>query len=297
MRKESDTKDYFWQAQGLTSFCKAKSDWMQYDKVHLSFVKHSGRQYGCKQVLAIEGALKIHGADGALYLAELVLRGAAKKLADKSRTNPGQNGYLRPIFTSMGGTVASRSADGKCVFRQVSLAPGSKSDYVLSMMTCDGEETGTGGIQPVKGAKRETIFVALSAADLVDFARSVQTEYTAYRTSVLLHNSPAAPAPSAAEPQAVAPQVPTMLVLMYESSGMYNKGLPFATTLGEAPTLLDKLVRATLKAPQAYRLKDASAVTKAKQLFGKGDKASTIINFVGANGATTALVVVVDSVK
>lgn len=53
-------KDYFWQMQGLTSFCKAKNDWLPFDRVHMSFVKHDGKANGCKQVLAIEGGVKLH---------------------------------------------------------------------------------------------------------------------------------------------------------------------------------------------------------------------------------------------
>lgn len=314
MRKE-EAKEYFWQMQGLTSFCKAKGNWLPYDKIHLSFVKHEGRDKGCKQVLAIEGALKVHGSDGALYLSELVLSGAAKKLAEKSRANPGNNGYLSPIFTSMGGTVASRSQDGKCVFRQFSVAPGMKSDFVFSMMTCDGEETKTGGIQPVKGAKRESINVSLSSADLVDFAASVKAEYAAYRTSMMLqpqeqpsqaspaaHPSQAAPAPQSA-PQPSAPEpagqkiegVP--LVIMYEHSGMLNSGLPFATTIAGAPALLGKLVRAVQKAPQSYALDNEKTVEQAKALIAKAEKGNCMIAFTGKGGERTALVIVVDTVK
>lgn len=174
----------FWQAQGIKSFCKAKGDWLKFDRVHLSFVSHAGKP-SCKQIVAIEGALKIHGKDGALFLSDMVLSGAAKKLADNSRAQVEQGEYAKAIFESMGGTSAARSKEGKCMFRSFSLVPGMKSDYVIQMTTCDGVENATGGIQAISGAKRDTIRVALSAGELFDFARSVQIEYTAFRTSLM----------------------------------------------------------------------------------------------------------------
>ena len=291
-------KDYFWQIQGQASFCKAKSDWMQHERIHLSFVKHSGRNNGCKQLQAIEGALKLHGADGAIFLSELVLSGAAKKRAEKSRQNPGQNGFLQPIFTSIGGTTTSRAGDGKCIFRQFSLLPGQKSDYAMQMMTCEGEETGTGGIQPVKNAKRESIFVSLSSADLVDFAVAIRCEYQAWRAAQLI-SAPQVSSPSKeAAPTTEPPEnVPSMLVIMYEHSGILNNGMPFATTLEAAPKLLGKLIRAVQKAPQGYKLDDGDSVNKAEQAIKTSTKGSIIIGFTGAKGAKTALVVMVDTIK
>lgn len=300
----NEVKEYFWQMQGLTSFCKAKGDWLPYERIHLSFVKHEGKDKGCKQVLAIEGALKVHGADGALYLSELILSGGVKKLAERSRANPNENGYLTPIFQSMGGTVTSRAQDGKCIFRQFSLAPGKKSDYVFSMMMCDGEETKTGGIQPIKNAKRETIYVSLNTADLVDFAASFKAEYAAYRMNMMMQSQEAQPAAGDKNPNAAGGNHNTPattksqnLAIMYEQSGMINNGLPFVTELSGATALMEKVVRAIAKAPQGYSPDNPQFVAKAKQLIAKGAKGNTVIPFTGTDGEKTALVLVVDNAK
>lgn len=302
-------KDYFWQIQELTSFCKARADWLEYDRIHLSFVKHEGKNNNCKQILAIEGAVKIHGSDGVLYLSELILSGAAKKLAEKAKAAAG-NSYVRPIFTSIGGTVSARSNNGQCMFRQFSVAPGTKSEYVLQMMTCPGEENATGGIQPVKEAKRESIYVPLTSGDLVSFAKAVQIEVTAFRTARMLNErtknseesrtQPAPPEQNVAQPAAqstVQAEKPT-LAIIYETTGIVNKGLPFAMLADNGVSMLKGVVQALLGAPERY-ICIPEQYNKAVGLIEGKQKGSAIVNLAGKQDASkkASIVVVIDTLK
>lgn len=296
-------KDYFWQIQGLTSFCKARADWLEYDRIHLSFVKHEGKNNNCKQTLAIEGAVKLHGSDGVLYLSELILSGAAKKLAEKAKAAAG-NGYVQPIFTSMGGTVSARSNNGQCMFRQFSVAPGTKSEYVLQMMTCPGEENATGGIQPVKGAKRESIYVPLSSGDLVSFAKAVQIEVTAFRTAKMLSESnkgnaqPETPAQPAPNTQPVAQSEKPTLAIIYETTGIVNRGLPFAMLATDGVSVLKGVIQALLGAPERY-ICIPEQYNNAVKLIESKQKGSAIVNLAGKqdNSKKASIVVVIDNLK
>lgn len=305
-------KDFFWQIQGLTSFCKARADWLEYDRIHLSFVKHEGKNNNCKQTLAIEGAVKLHGSDGVLYLSELILSGAAKKLAEKAKAAAG-NGYVQPIFTSMGGTVSARSNNGQCMFRQFSVVPGTKSEYVLQMTTCPGEENATGGIQPVKGAKRESIYVPLTSGDLVSFAKAVQIEVTAFRTVKMLSDvsknseenhtqpapseQPAEQKPAAQTTQTVPAEKPT-LAIIYETTGIVNRGLPFAMLAENGVNVLKGVIQALLGAPERYVCIPEQYNNAVKLIEGK-QKGSAIVNLAGKQDASkkASIVVVIDTLK
>ena len=149
----ANERDFIWQQQGASSFVKIKMDWARFGKIHFSFVQHSGKP-ACKQVASIEAALKVDGGDGALYLAEAVKNNTMERRRAKALEDQKASGakYPAPMFTSMGGTTAQRSKTGQCVFRQVSLVPGMKTDYALQVVEADGEPTATGGISMKKGA-------------------------------------------------------------------------------------------------------------------------------------------------
>lgn len=236
-------KEHLWEVQAAKSFCKMKKDWLSHERIHLSFVKHSGKPE-CKQELAIEGAIKLTGTDGAVNLSYLILSGRLRKMAEmkKKEAAEKQQKFVEPLFTSMGGTVASRSADGaSCTFREFAVLCGTASEYVLRMLTCAGEQTSTGGIQPVSGAKRESIFVPISAGDLVCFAKAIEFAYQEYMTMVCSapgytgenKDAPQDPAP-ANEPQAPAntqthapAEHPRMSCIVWETGGITD-GLPQA---------------------------------------------------------------------
>lgn len=275
-------------------------------------MKHEGKNNNCKQTLAIEGAVKLHGSDGVLYLSELILSGAAKKLAEKAKAAAG-NGYVQPIFTSMGGTVSARSNNGQCMFRQFSVVPGTKSEYVLQMTTCPGEENATGGIQPVKGAKRESIYVPLTSGDLVSFAKAVQIEVTAFRTVKMLSDGsknseenhtqpapseqPAEQKPAAQTTQTVPAEKPT-LAIIYETTGIVNRGLPFAMLAENGVNVLKGVIQALLGAPERYVCIPEQYNNAVKLIEGK-QKGSAIVNLAGKQDASkkASIVVVIDTLK
>lgn len=236
-------KENIWEVQAAKSFCKMKKDWLEFERIHLSFVRHSGKPE-CKQELAIEGAIKLLGVDGAVNLSYLIQTGRLKKMAEIKKKDAAekQQKYVDPLFTSMGGTVTSRSADGaSCTFREFAVLSGTASEYVLRMLTCAGEQTMTGGIQPVSGAKRESIFVPISAGDLVCFAKAIDFAYQKYMTMVCeapgyngeKNDTDGEPVP-ATEPQApsnaqptVATEYPRISCILWETGGITD-GLPQA---------------------------------------------------------------------
>lgn len=262
--------DYFWQIQSATSFCKAKGDWLAFGRIHLSFVQHEGKPH-CKQTAAIEGAIKLHGADGALYLSDMILSGTVKKKAEKSRAEA-NGGFAAPIFTSMGGTAASRSKDGTATFRQFSLAPGSRSDYVFSMMTCAGEMNTIGGIQPLKGAQRTTIYVPLSSGDLVDFARSVQTEYGAYRTHCLTKGEKPAIVKEGGEEKPSDENAGTkaspdeIFCIAYDSDCLINGGFPLIAPVSRGAEMIREMVRILMKERLRFKADTEAARAVIKSL-------------------------------
>lgn len=290
----SERKDCFWEAQGLKSFVKLKGDWFDYNRVHLSFVQHEGKENNCKQILAIEAGLNIHG-NGALYLAENILNGGFEKLAENSRRIAKENGakYAAAIFSSMGGTKASRSKDGKCTFRQFSIMPGSKADYVMRIFESEGEETSTGGIQKKKDSSVTSISVPVNKSDLIDFARSIQIEWTAYRTRCNLQDATVLPQPQVGtkplettKNQNTAARITpnalkgAVVVSIYDNLGLVNEGQPHICRLESAEEFIQQLTLKCLRTPaqliaipQTY--KDAITLIKEKKLGVK------VIEYVG----------------
>lgn len=202
-------------------------DWAQYDKIHLSFVQHSGKPE-CKQLSNIEAALKVSGADSALYLCEAVLNGFIEAKRNASLEKQKQSGakYAEPIFSSMGGTVAKRSKTGKCMFRQVTLSPGTSADYALQAVEAEGEETTTGGIAMKKGATVNRITVGIRREELMSMASVIKMAWQAYLInggdvahSENGHDDAPPPAAPAQKTEAPAPAAPGMAYVVYDSEG------------------------------------------------------------------------------
>ena len=136
---------------GASSFVKARADWLNIDKVHLSFVQHSGLKNGCKKLAAIEAALPIYRATGKMVnnmpednvsglqkLAYMVSNGslftrlknsrsAALEKYRKENPNGAANGdiYCDSVFEFVGGSEA-KSKNGNNIpirYRKISIAP------------------------------------------------------------------------------------------------------------------------------------------------------------------------------
>lgn len=209
----------------LKTFVKAKLDWIEFDKMHLSFVEHDGNKANAKQLHNIEAALSIGGENGILALYELATNGelatrrkASLETAEKQSANGGK-AYPKPVFESLGGTSGKRSKEGKTIFRSVTITPGTKVDYVLQSMQCEGELTSTGAITPKKNVAQTRIMVAMSNAQLLAFLSTMKAYWTAHITSKMLGappisastgavNAPSAPPAVVNEPaQTLAPPV------------------------------------------------------------------------------------------
>lgn len=293
----------YWEMQGSTSFCKARSDWMEIGKLHLSFVQHAGRNKGCQQLQAFETAIDWHGERGALVLIQMILSGEVYNLAAQSKANP-VNGYAQPFFEYMGGS----NRDGVCKSRIFSVAPGMKTDFVFTVTECEGQVNSLGGYMPKKDAPRTSIRVPLSARNLIDFAVSTKAEYEAYRTKVLLNgeNTTEVTRPAAIQP--VAPTVPAvpdaqtppqgLFCIIYDNAKMFNGGVPIITTLDKALRVVQDITRQLLKMPGRL-VANTDSYNAVAKLCEKGEKGVGVVSYTGKENAALkdSLVVVLDYVR
>lgn len=237
--KEKDDS-VIYQIQGPKSFLKVKMDWANIDKVHLSFVSHTGRANGCSPIAHVEGALRINGGDGALYFCEAILSGVMHKRRQKALNDAKAAGekYPQAIFTYNGGSDAK--GDRPVMWRQIALAPGSKMDYAISVTEAEGEKNNLGGYQKKQGAKATFITVGCTSQELVAMASAIKMHWAAYianpagyleihgrKIPGVTDNAPAAPKPAATSalpaPQApaapAASSVPDRVYVVYDSIG------------------------------------------------------------------------------
>ncbi|MEG1925300.1 MAG: hypothetical protein RR415_06105 [Ruthenibacterium sp.] len=306
-KAEEKEKDHFAAQQGKMSFVKAKMDWAAIDKIHLSFVKHTG-QPTCSPVSHIEAALSVGGATGALYLSQLVISGVASqkrkislaKTADERKANPGKTVYPQPFFESFGGTAAKGK---ETLFRAVSLAPGMATDYVLQAKEGAGEITNTGGIQMKKGAKETRISVGFSSAELLAFAVAIQIEWTAYRAATQTREGPPqryAPATTSTDTTTAKEEskMPKAVYIVYDSIGI---SMEVAISPAAAIVEFRKLVAEIQKLPEQYAFADkeaykalGTAIVTAVQ--NDCDEIPTM-TFVGNKGVTATIVILRKDVK
>lgn len=163
--------------QGAKSFLKCKMDWVGIGKLHVSFVSHTGLESGCKQLGHIEAALPFDGEDGALALGKMILRGDLDKGRARSIKKAKETGakYPEPVFTYNGGSEAK--ADRPVMWRQVSIAPGAKSDFVFQVTEAEGEKNVRGGYQKKVGAEVKRISVGVNSRKLLEYASKIEAYY------------------------------------------------------------------------------------------------------------------------
>lgn len=199
---------------GASSFVKARADWLNIDKVHLSFVQHTGLKNGCKKLAAIEAALPIYRATGKMVnnmpednvsglqkLAYMVSNGslftrlknsrsAALEKYRKENPNGTANGdiYCDSVFEFVGGSEA-KSKNGNNIpirYRKISIAPAAfkanrqNSNIVLEAFECDGSTTNTAGFVPQKGCPNKVqIRVGFKPAEFVVFIQAIMNVWQA----------------------------------------------------------------------------------------------------------------------
>ena len=260
-----------WDAQGMTSFCKATNDWFSQtysSRLHLSFVKHNGRDNGCKQLSHIEVGIPMlkAGSDGqgesgitALQLAADIRSGRIQKKAAQLVQNQKSN---VDVFACIGGTPSKRSKNGEpAEFRRFGIAPSKTvGQYVFKASRCEGEDSATGGVQPKKGATWETIMVRVTEPQLQTFAEYILSEWTAFRTAVrmqeLLSGMQAQPAPknedssqapkneaaTSKTPQPAKEELPAAVyVVMDTATGIQGAAVTAASALAMVRTATRKL--------------------------------------------------------
>lgn len=244
-----------WNAQGLKSFVKAKTDYFngqRFDsRLHLSFVEHTGKP-ACQQLKNIEVGIPMvkAGSDGngrggitALGLCRMIQNGMMDRRAAAERKdfeqrqlqNSNQKVYHQPIWSCIGGTTAERAKDGKAEFRKVEIIPGTKpGTYAFAASSCEGEMSNAlGGVQPKREATWTRIIVPVDGEYLYAFAEAVVAEWNAHvaarevtkAMSALganVQQAPAAPVqapmPAAPAPVPVQAEKPKRVYVFYDDT-------------------------------------------------------------------------------
>lgn len=190
---------------GSMSLVKAKTDWLNINKIHLSFVQHTGLKNGCKRVASIEAALPIYLASGMVAegsnapednssgLEKLVYMVNSKSLftrLDASRKaalaqNPNADKvYPASVFEFMGGSTDKST--GKIRYRKISIGPAMiakgrpNKNIVLKCMECDGKTTATGGLVALPEYPNQvSISVPFKPAEFVVFIMAIKNAWQA----------------------------------------------------------------------------------------------------------------------
>lgn len=200
-----------------TSFVKAMGDWLNIDKVHLSFVQHTGLKNGCKQVAAIEAALPVYRASGKVInnqpednvsglqkLSYMIQNGSlfsrlkksraaalSKYTAEHQTANNSDDIYCESVFEFIGGSAA-KVKNGKNIpirYRRIAIVPASfkpnrgNNNIILEALECDGAATNTAGFIPQKGFPNKTqIRVTFKPAEFVVFVDAMMNAWQAELT-------------------------------------------------------------------------------------------------------------------
>lgn len=306
----ANERDFIWQQQGASSFVKIKMDWARFGKIHFSFVQHSGKP-ACKQIANIEAALKVDGGDGALYLAEAVKNNTMEHKRAKALEEQKTSGakYPAPMFTSMGGTIAQRSKTGQCVFRQISLMPGMKTDYALQVVEAEGEQTATGGISMKKGAQVTRITVGLKREELLSMASAILMAWQAYMIAssaygTLGENTYAEPA-AHNEPQTSAPAaasaVPTAQAVQAKDAWVIYDGLgetfEVAVSHDAAILCVQESITFLRKTEQCYSRRDNNEYNAVKAAIQTDCDELPTITLYGKDNTTCEVIVVKRTIR
>lgn len=304
MANENAPREYndyvLYEQQGPVSFLKAKMDWAPIDKIHLSFVQHTGRAKGCAQVAHIEAALGVTspGKESALFLAESVLNGVMSNRRIKSMNyrEKHKEQYCNPIFTSNGG---SPERNGRpCMWRVVTLAPGMKTDFVLTAVEAEGVVNKLGGYSKKEGSPVTRIDVGMSIEELITFASAIKQAWQAYLVCsgvCVQGNSPrptAEKSGSASEKGSSsspnnAPEksekgnadiANQLFCVLYDTGFVLNKGFPLFTTHELAVPFVQSLIRELLHSEHKY-VADEESYNAAVRFLEKAKEGTCAISF------------------
>lgn len=282
-------KEVIFQQQGTKSFVKVRMDWANINKIHLSFVSHEGESNNFKQVCSIEGALKTGGAgkEDALYFAEAILSGRMDALRAKALEKQKASGakYAEAIFTSNGGSPAK--GEKPCKWRVVTLAPGFRTDYVLSVVEAEGEVNQKGGYTKKSGSEETRISVGMSGEELISMASAIKMGWQAYLSN-----------PEAfvrRDQQNAKPVVPVAsgynVYAVYDTLG---EVFEITTSPEVAVRLLQENISLLRKMDKGYKRKDNQEYESAKNaILGDCDEIPGVTLYAEQDSADTCKVLVV----
>ena len=281
-------------AQGAKSFLKCKMDWAGIGKLHVSFVSHTGLESGCKQLGHIEAALPFDGEDGALALGKMILRGDLDKGRARSIKKAKETGakFPEPVFTYNGGSEAK--ADRPVMWRQVSIAPGVKSEFVFQVTEAEGEKNARGGYQKKSGAEIKRISVSVSSRKLLEYASKIEAYYQDYlahpeRYAGYWEKNAQVPAPAAtsalptpvsAEPAPMPAPAPAAVTYpdygytVYDSAG---SGMEMTYLPEKALEALQRKIK-EMKTSGGWSRRDNTDYEKAKSNIMSGSRGFFVVN-------------------
>lgn len=304
-KNEKNYNDFvLYEQQGASSFVKVKLDWAPIGKVHLSFVKHSGKNNGCQQLAHIEAALGASspGGESALFLSEAILNGliARKRAMAIQRQQETKSKYPEPIFVASGGSPAR---NGKpCLWRQVTLSPGMKKPYALSALEAEGTVNKMGGFAKKENAEITRIDVAFTEEELIAFAGAIKMGWQAYlissgacasesRHTASAPEEPAMPAAaSAAAPaQPSAAALPSHVYVVYDDGGVVFEA---AASPESALAQLQETITLLRKTPSGFARKDNTEYTAAKTAILEQCDEIPAVNLQGTDGTSCQVFVV-----
>lgn len=261
---------------------------------------YTGRAKGCAQVAHIEAALGVTspGKESALFLAESVLNGVMSNRRIKSMNyrEEHKEQYCNPIFTSNGG---SPERNGRpCMWRVVTLAPGMKTDFVLTAVEAEGVVNKLGGYSKKEGSPVTRIDVGMSIEELITFASAIKQAWQAYLVCsgvCVQGNSPrptAEKSGSASEKGSSsspnnAPEksekgnadiANQLFCVLYDTGFVLNKGFPLFTTHELAVPFVQSLIRELLHSEHKY-VADEESYNAAVRFLEKAKEGTCAISF------------------
>lgn len=281
-QKNKENDNVIFNIQGAKSFVKCKMDWAGIGKLHVSFVSHSGLENGCKQLGHIEAALPFDGEDGALALGKMIANGGIREKRNAALKKARETGakYPEPIFTYNGGSDAK--ADRPVMWRQVSIVPGIKQEYVFQVIEAEGEKNARGGYQKKSGAEAKRILVGCREGKLLEYSSKIEAYFSDFIANPERYNRREAPAAASDAPaQAPAPAVtqappapvqnvniPDTAYTIYDSIGNWMR---VAGTPERALEMLQNAIT-TMKTKDGYVRRDNKEYEAAKEMILSGAK-------------------------
>lgn len=180
---------------GRNTFFEIKNDSFDFNKVYFNFIEYDITKEKSNRIM--KNVVFYLDIEDFLLFANDVLSGRMNALANQEKQNQEKKGgkYYKEVWNKMGGTSAidlkrqnRERVDGKSESRQIKLAQGIKSHWVLSAEMGAGETNETGLIIPrYNNGKPEAIVrVPMTNEDLKKMVLIVKAHLESYLTSLYI---------------------------------------------------------------------------------------------------------------